>query len=217
MQSKEIILSLVIFIAAIKWADENGMLPSDPEDQTGSILDDIPNGFEDMQNKLNDNLQGIDETAAAQNVAAFLWMLRVSEGTSADDGYRALFGYTPSNGKTFSSFADHPKQFFNYMDLSGKTIRTSAAGAYQITATTHGALCRKYGFAAFTPDVQDAMAVQLIKEKAALDDVRAGRFDMAIRKCRKVWASLPFSEVNQPTRSRDYLAAAYQEAGGVFA
>lgn len=217
MNVKKTVLSLVIFLAAIKWADENGILPSDPEDQTGSILDDIPNGLEDMQNKLNDNLQGIDETAAAQNVAAFLWMLRVSEGTAGGDGYRALFGYTPSNGKTFSSFADHPKQFFNYTDLSGKTIRTSAAGAYQITATTHRALCSKYGFAAFTPDVQDAMAVQLIKEKGALDDVRAGRFDMAIRKCRKVWASLPFSDVNQPTRSRDYLAAAYQQAGGLFA
>lgn len=217
MQAKEIILSLVIFIAAIKWADENGMLPSDPEDQTGSILDDIPNGFEDMQNKLNDNLSGVDENVAAQNVAAFLWMLRVSEGTSADDGYRALFGYTPSNGKTFSSFADHPKIFYNYTNQAGVTLRTSAAGAYQITATTHGALCRKYGFAAFTPEVQDAMAVQLIKEKGALDDVKAGRFDMAIHKCRKVWASLPASNVNQPTRSRDYLAAAYQQAGGLFA
>jgi len=217
MQKKEIIMSLVVLVAALKYAHENGILPSDPEDQTGSILDDIPNGFEDMQNKLNDNLQGIDETAAAQNVAAFLYMLRVSEGTAGNNGYQALFGYTPTNGKIFSSFADHPKVFYNYTNLAGVTVRTSAAGAYQITATTHGALCRKYGFAAFTPDVQDAMAVQLIKEKGALDDVKAGRFDMAIHKCRKVWASLPASNVNQPTRSRDYLAAAYQQAGGLFA
>lgn len=208
---------LVLFLAGIKWAHENGFLLGDSEDQTGSFLDEIPNGLEDMENKLNDNLSGINETAAAQNVAAFLYMLRVSEGTAGADGYQALFGYTPTNSKIFTSFTDHPKQFFNYTDLSGKTIKTSAAGAYQITATTHRLLCSKYGFAAFTPDVQDAMAATLIKEKGALDDVKAGRFDMAIRKCRKVWASLPNSDVNQPTRSRNYLASAYEQAGGVFA
>lgn len=208
---------LIIFVAGVKWANENGMLPSDPEDQTGSILDDIPNGIEDMQNKLNDTLTGFDEAQAARNIEAFLWMLRVSEGTAGEDGYRALFGYTPSNGKTFTSFVDHPKIFYNYTNNAGITLRTSAAGAFQITATTHGALCKKYGFAAFTPEVQDAMAVTLIKEKGALEDVKAGRFDMAIYKCRKVWASLPASNVNQPTRSRDYLAAAYQQAGGLFA
>lgn len=217
MNVRDLILSLVILVAAIKWANENGMLKTDPEDQTGSILDDIPNGLDDMQNKLTDEFSAINETQAAANLAAFLWVIRVSEGTSANDGYRALFGYTPANGKTFNSYEDHPKIFFPYTDLSGKVIKTSAAGAYQITATTYNALKQKYGFVGFDPDTQDAMAVQLIAEKSALNDVKAGRFDMALNKLRKIWASLPNSGVNQPTRTRDYLASAYQEAGGVFA
>lgn len=214
MQIEKLILYAVVGIAAAKWARNEGLL-SDPEDQTGSLLDLIPETVEDVQNKFMTDQ--IDEQTAAQNVAAFLHVIRIAEGTSQESGYRALFGYTPNNGKTFSSFADHPRQFFLYEDLAGKTIRTSAAGAYQITATTYNALCSKYGFAAFTPDVQDAMALTLIDERGALGDVRAGRFDLALSKVRKVWASLPNSGVNQPTRKIEQLQAAYLNAGGVFA
>ncbi|MFZ6748039.1 glycoside hydrolase family 104 protein [Undibacterium sp. Ren11W] len=184
------------------------MLDFDPDNQTGNLLDQLPNLTDFMKT---------NSTRSDTNRAAFLAALRYAEGTQSDEGYRALFGWRLGNGKTFSSFADHPKQFFNYTNLAGAVIRTSAAGAYQITATTYDLLCKKYGFTGFGPDVQDAMAMQLIDEKNALDDIDSGRIESAISKCRRVWASLPDSGVNQPTRSLQSVVAAYQKAGGMLA
>lgn len=191
----------------------------DPEDQTGSILDYVPN-IDDMGNAVTDMMSTLDQSQAARNEAAFLAMIRSAEGTNSDEGYRALFGWRPGNGKTFSSFESHPRQFFNYTDLAGNTIRTSAAGAYQITFTTFDALCRKYAdFAGrgFSPAVQDAMAIMLMKERGALADIHAGRFETAVRKVRPVWASLPGAGVNQPERSLAYVTQVYLNAGGALA
>lgn len=217
MTNEKIILAAVGILFLLKWAQKNEVLPTDPEDQTGSLLDVIPEDFEDMQNQLTDNFTEVDEDTASANASAFLWTIRMSEGTAGSDGYAALFGYTPRNGKTFSSYAAHPKIFYDYRNQAGKVIKTSAAGAYQITYTTYSALCRKYGYSDFSPETQDEMALALIKERGALEDVRMGRFAMALNKLRKVWASLPDSDVDQPTRSYEYLAGAYTKAGGTIA
>jgi muramidase (phage lysozyme) len=148
------------------------------------------------------------------NESAFLSMLRKSEGTSASNGYNILFG-----GGVFEGFATHPRKFFNYTDKSGKEIRTSAAGAYQITATTFDALNKKYPgkWSDFSPDTQDSMALTLIKERGAMQDIDAGRLDAAIAKCRQIWASLPGTGANQPERSIAYAKDAFTNAGGVLA
>lgn len=197
-------------------ANEAGLLEMDPEDQTGSIIDQLPN-IEDMMNMTKTNSQ--DESQAMRNRAAFLACLRFAEGTQSDEGYRALFGWRRGNGKTFASFAAHPRQFFSYTNLANTTIRTSAAGAYQITATTYDLMNKKYpgDFDGFRPEVQDAMALTLIQERGALADIDAGRFAKAINKVRRIWASLPGSDVDQPTRAFDQVAEAYSNAGGVFA
>lgn len=200
----------------LQQANDAGLLTMDPEDQTGSIIDQLPT-IDDMMNTMQQNSLG--DAQATKNRAAFLECLRFAEGTLGDEGYRALFGWRRGNGKTFGSFAAHPRQFFTYTDLAGHTIRTSAAGAYQITATTCDLLNAKYPgqFDGFTPEVQDAMALTLIEERGALVDIDAGRFAKAINKVRRVWASLPGSDANQPTRAFDQVAAAYTNAGGVFA
>jgi lysozyme len=162
----------------------------------------------------------MDMEQARHNVEAFLDMLRYAEGTLSDEGYRALFGWRPGNGRTFDSFADHPRLLFPYTNLAGVTIQTSAAGAYQITRTTFDALRGKYPELrgrGFDPQTQDDMAVLLIAERGALADVQAGRLAAAIDKLRKVWASLPNSNVNQPTRSYAALAQTFTENGGVIA
>jgi len=104
----------------------------DPEDPTGSVIDQIPD-LMDIIHMASDNMT--DEQKQA-NLDAFLWALRVSEGTAtaSEEGYRALFGWRPGNGKTFADMSQHPRQFFTYTNLADSTIRTSAAGAYQITA-----------------------------------------------------------------------------------
>lgn len=190
----------------------------DPEDQTGNVLDQVP-GITDLINMGSDAMNPPNQDQASRNVAAFLVTLRTAEGTMTqdDEGYRALFGWRPGNGKTFDSYATHPRQFFNYTDLAGNAKRTSAAGAYQITATTFDALVSKYGYSDFTPATQDAMALQLINEKGALGDVQAGRFEVALNKVRKIWASLPGAGADQPERNLAYVKSAYESAGGTYA
>ena len=127
-----------------------------------------------------------------ENVIAFLVMLRHGEGTSDGGGYSRLFG-----GKNFDSFSDHPRSP-QTRKMGGKPITSSAAGAYQFLTRTWDGLVKQYGFKDFSPESQDLGAVALIKGRKALDDVIAGRFDVAVMKCNKEWASLPGSPYGQP-------------------
>lgn len=154
---------------------------------------------------------------ADQNVSAFLAMIRAAEGTAGPDGYQALFGYRPGNGKLFYSFEDHPRQVFSFTQTNGKVNRTSAAGAYQITAPTWDSYKQAAGVSDFTPESQDTFAVYLIERKSALEDVQAGRFDLAVSKVAAVWASLPGSPYPQHTRSQDFVRQAFVSAGGSYA
>jgi muramidase (phage lysozyme) len=69
----------------------------------------------------------------------------------------------------------------------------------------------------FGPASQDRWALQLIKERRALDDIEAGRFADAVSKCRNIWASLPGAGYGQHENKIAYLEAAYVAAGGRLA
>lgn len=145
------------------------------------------------------------------NVLAFLRMLRHGEGTAGDDGYRTQFG-----GRLFDSFADHPRQAIT-RKLGGKPITSTAAGAYQFLSRTWDGLVKQYGFADFSPMSQDLGAVALIKGRKALDDVIAGRFEDAVRKCNREWASLPGSPYGQPVVTMARARKEYEAYGGTYA
>lgn len=131
-------------------------------------------------------------------VAAFLRLLREGESSQLEDAYTMLYG-----GGHFSGFDDHPRIRFYEKDdefiRNNRKDYTTAAGAYQFTATTWDGLVRQYGFPSFAPSWQDAAAVALVLEVDALADVMAGRVEAAIAKCGSKWASLPSSTVGQPT------------------
>lgn len=150
------------------------------------------------------------------NLQAFLLMIRKCEGTASANGYRYLFGSRYNKEKLFYEYTDHPKQYFDYTDKAGKTIKTSAAGAYQITYTTWKALKAKIKLTDFTPASQDKAAIQLIKETGAIPLIEKGKFNEAINKVRKIWASLPMSGNNQPERSLTQATAWYKDAGGTI-
>lgn len=143
---------------------------------------------------------------AARNERAFLDMVAYAEGTAGrgDDGYNILFGY----GR-FDSYADHPRIYVPFGDTT-----TSAAGRYQILARTWDGVRGRLGLPDFSPASQDAAAIELIRERGALNDVRAGRVTTAIEKVRKVWASLPGAGYGQPERRLSSLLDAYASAGG---
>jgi muramidase (phage lysozyme) len=145
-----------------------------------------------------------------QNVYAFLKMLRHGEGTSDEDGYRRMFG-----GELFDSFADHPRKAIT-KKLGGSPITSTAAGAYQFLSRTWDGLVKQYGFADFSPKNQDLAGIALIKGRKALDDVIAGRFETAVLKCNKEWASLPGSPYGQPVVTMTRAKKEYEAHGGTY-
>lgn len=165
-----------------------------------------------------------DDDTAQANLAAFLATIRKAEGTAGPNGYRTLFG-----GGLFSDFRDHPRRAARFTDKAGRRLWTSAAGAYQFMAVsplpdgsstkvdTWDRLAARLQLPDFSPASQDAAAVELIREAGALDMVRAGEFDAAIGKVRRIWASLPGAGYSQAERSIDALRLAYADAGGTFA
>jgi muramidase (phage lysozyme) len=159
---------------------------------------------------------------AETNVKAFLDMLAYSEGTSGPDGYRTLFG-----GGLFDDFADHPRRAFQFKNKLGQRLWTTAAGRYQFMAispipgtsqftksNTWDTLKAKLSLPDFSPESQDLAALELVRQRGALTDVQAGRFNAAVTKCAPIWASLPGAGYAQTERKFSTLVAAFQSAGG---
>lgn len=183
-----------------------------------SVLDDMPDQEADtiesalgsVQSMIGDAVSSTTDEEEQANIRAFFDMLAYSEGTTKN-GYRTLFG-----GGTFDSLADHPRRVFSFTNGAGQTLKTTAAGRYQFLARTWDSLKTKLDLPDFGPESQDAAALELVRQRGALADVKAGRLEAAIVKCAPIWASLPGAGYNQPERKLSSLVAAYQNAGGAI-
>ena len=162
-----------------------------------------------VRNKLL--LKKVNETATNNNLKAFLKSIRWAEGTDVKDGYKKLFG-----GSLFSDFSDHPNVKKGYTDLSGKSITTSAAGAYQFIFSTWKGLQKKLGLTDFSPENQDKAAVANIAQTGTLDLIIAGKIKEALqsKKLSAQWASLPYASANQPTKKESDFLKQYIQNGG---
>lgn len=138
------------------------------------------------------------------NVKAMLRVIRTGEGTADVAGYRRIFG-----GELFTSFDDHPR-----ITVRKSGYTSTAAGAYQFKVSTWDETRKMMGLRDFSPASQDAAAVGRIAARGALPDVLAGRFDVAIKKINREWASLPGSPYGQPTITWDRARQIYASAGG---
>ncbi|WKN20782.1 glycoside hydrolase family 104 protein [Azotobacter vinelandii] len=153
--------------------------------------------------------------AGGANVLAFLDLIAWSEGTdngrqpTKDNGYDVVVG-----GSLFTGYADHPRKLIS-LPLLG--IKSTAAGRYQILSRYYDHYERALDLPDFSPISQDKIALQLIRECRALDDIKEGRIKDAIRKCRSRWASLPGAGYGQHEHATDDLLAQYIAAGGVLA
>lgn len=195
--------------AGIDLANLNNVLASEP----GEPFDQLPNLFEVAIVNATPSTYIPPSNAPRQqaaNLRAFLDMIAFAEGTSGPDGYRTLFG-----GGLFESFADHPNQLIT-RKLAGRPITSTAAGRYQFLRRTWVVLKDRLSLPDFGPASQDAAAVELIRERGALNDVYAGRLTVAVDKVRKIWASLPGAGYAQPEKSLNALAGAYTQAGGTL-
>jgi muramidase (phage lysozyme) len=154
-----------------------------------------------------------DREAGGCNVVAFLDMLAWSEGT--DDGEQATLnhGYDVIvGGELFDSYVDHPRKLVALPRLG---IKSTAAGRYQLLARYWDAYRLSLKLVGgFTPENQDRVAIQQIREQRAIEDIKIGRIVGAISKCRNIWASLPGTGYGQYERSTDQLVSRYILAGG---
>lgn len=158
------------------------------------------------------------------NLKAFLQMIAVSEGTSAigDNGYNCLVGSRASMPLLFGSYHDHPRVRIQLRADDKSTpkneeLTSTAAGRYQILARYYDAYKKLLKLPGFGPAAQDAIATQMILEQKALPDIEAGRFDLAVEKCKNIWASLPGAGYGQHENKLVDLRAAYVKAGGSLA
>lgn len=127
------------------------------------------------------------------NVKKMLMAITYCEGTDRDGTpYNELFGFS-----NFEGYEKHPEIL-----IKTPNYRSTAAGRYQILKNTAKMLKMKD----FTPESQDTAAIQLIKNAGAYELVLKGDFYNALRKCNRVWASLPDSPYGQPVhRMEDVL------------
>ncbi len=116
-------------------------------------------------------------------VKAFLDTIASAEGTASPDGY-----HTQYTGTKFVSFSDHPREM-RCGRRYGKKLCSDAAGRYQFLSTTWDRFAKKFGVKDFSPQNQDLMAIELIREKDALEDIEAGRLEPAFRKLAYIWPS----------------------------
>lgn len=152
------------------------------------------------------------EQAGGQNVIAFLDMIAHAEGVerfSSHGGYDVLVG-----GKTFTGYTEHPRKL---VWLPKYRINSTAAGRYQFLWKTWNSLRNRLRLPDFGPASQDRAAIELLRETGALADIKKGWISSAIRKSRKIWASLPDAGYGQREVPLEALLAVYQKAGGQIA
>ena len=188
-------------------------------------LDNLSDQMENLMNQLTEQAANVDADTAGANIAAFLGMIQHAEGTkAAGNPYAVCYGYR----HTIQNFANHPAVTGEWKGERlpdamcqnagfGPGCVSTAAGAYQIIKPTWLKVAAALGLPDFSPASQDSAAVDLIRRRGALEDVKAGRLAAAVDKCRNEWASLPGNYAKQGQRSLDTLALWYQQNGGFLA
>lgn len=145
---------------------------------------------------------------------AFLDMLAWSEGTdktgqpTKNHGYDVIVG-----GSIFTSYADHPRKLVTL----NPRLKSTAAGRYQLLSRYWDAYRLQLGLKDFSPDSQDAVALQQIKERRALQLIDEGHIRQAIDRCSNIWASLPGAGYGQHEHKIENLLKKFKEAGGFVA
>ncbi len=171
------------------------------------------------------NTNGDIDDGLSANLRAFLKLIQWAEGTfSKPNPYAVCYAYS----HTISDFSDHPAitKEWNGVVLPdricagagyGPGCKSTAAGAYQINRPTWLGIKNKLPGIRFDAAGQTAAAIQLIKQRGALQDVENGALYKALKKCNPTWASLPGSPYDQPTRSYSKCEDFYiSQGGGVF-
>lgn len=169
------------------------------------------------------------ELADDPQVAAFLYAIRRAEHSAADVAagldYRTFY-----SGIRFTNMADHPVNTGELQGVklsaamcraagfpSGNCVST-AAGAYQITRPTWNEFrALEPRVPDFSPRSQDIVAARILMRLGVHRLLRSGDFAGAVYRASSRWASLPGSTAKQGGRTMEFVAQAFQQAGGNLA
>ncbi len=125
---------------------------------------------------------------------SFLDLIAFSEGTSThpltqNDGYDVIV--SGMDGKhVFTDYSDHPFAHGGFVQVTPE-LRSTAAGRYQVLARWWKPYQAMLHLPDFSPQSQDAVAIQQIRERKALPMIEAGNVQDAIQACSNIWASFP--------------------------
>jgi muramidase (phage lysozyme) len=145
------------------------------------------------------------------NRTAFLEMIAYSEGTSTSpatkcDGYDVIVTGIDGKPEIFTDFSNHPfagGRKSKIINSSGLT--SNASGRYQFMLRDWAHYRALLALPDFMPTSQDKWALQLIRERHAIDLIDAGLFAEAVARCSNLWASLPGA--NYPGQHENQISA----------
>lgn len=147
-----------------------------------------------------------------QNVKAFISAISEAEGGDYDLMYGGVKGKKKDKWR-ITDFSTHPGP-----GIDGKT---TAAGRYQINkANWQENGIKKMGLTDFTPETQDLIAVESLRQVHAVDDVIAGDIPTAVKKASATWSALPrgpglANSSGQPYMEYSEFVTAYKNNGGI--
>ena len=143
-----------------------------------------------------------EQTAAIDDpkVMAFLDTIAWAEGTG--DSYDIAFGF---NKVDISG--GHPNKVF----CGGGSLCSAAAGRYQEMPDTWNATASLLGIKDFSPQSQDKVVIQQLKDLGAYDQIKSGDVAGVFCKLGHVWASFPCNSYGQGQKQSSQLEQIYQE------
>ena len=137
---------------------------------------------------------------------AFLDTIAWSEGTSTspitkNNGYDVIV--TGIHGPSvLTDYTYHPFEHGGSVTVRLRPLLVStAAGRYQVLARYFEVYKAQLGLPDFSPASQDAVAIQQMKERRAVEMVEDSNISQAINACSNIWASFPGNDYKQGGKS----------------
>jgi muramidase (phage lysozyme) len=148
---------------------------------------------------------------------AFLDLIAWSEGTSTsaltkNDGYDVIV--TGLDGPAiFTDYRCHPFELGGSVQWRlNPPAYSTAAGRYQLLAHYWRVYKVMLGLHDYTPQSQDAVALQQMKERGVtLTSLMANPIENSISACSNIWASFPGNGYKQHSRSIESLVQRHAE------
>lgn len=156
--------------------------------------------------------------APSPSLKAFLDTIAYSEGTSRspitrNDGFDVIVSGV-DGPSIFTDYSHHPFDGGRLPVLvrpGPPPLYSTAAGRYQILLRWWLPYKAMLALPDFSPQSQDAVAIEQMKEKGAVALIADGDIQGAIATCSKLWASLPGNDYGQGGETMAALLEQYQK------